>query len=85
MSEKFHFYSIIPELASYLVESKGCAFNRLHSALFMGTVVYGPLQAHVYRQDESKGVMENPLYAPKICLHYGIVQFENSTHSSVDP
>ena len=53
--------------------------------LFVGSVVYGPLQAHVYRQDESKGVMENPLYAPKICLHYGIVQFENSTHSSVDP
>jgi hypothetical protein len=26
-----------------------------------GSVVYGPWQAHVYRQDESKGIMEKPL------------------------
>ena len=31
-------------------------------------IVYGPLQAHVYRQDKSKGVMENPLYKPKISI-----------------
>ena len=36
-------------------------------------------------QDESKGVMENPLYLLKICFDYGIVQFENSIHSSEDP
>ena len=47
--------------------------------------VYDPLQAHVYGRDESKGVMEDPLYAPKICLRYGCIQFENSTHSSFDP
>jgi len=27
----------------------------------MGSVVKGPLKAHVYRQDESKGLMEEPL------------------------
>jgi hypothetical protein len=57
----------------------------VHAGNYNGSDVYDPLQAHVYRQDESKGIMENPLYAPKICFHYGNVQFENSTHSSFDP
>ena len=26
----------------------------------MGSVVYGPYQAHAFRRDESKGVMVNP-------------------------
>ena len=34
----------------------------------MGSVEYGPKQADAFRQDESKGFMENPIYAPKISI-----------------
>ena len=30
----------------------------------MGSDVYGPLQAHVYGRDESKGVMGTPFDSP---------------------
>ena len=49
----------------------------------MGSVEYGPKQADVFRQDESKGFMENSLYAPKISISLVLGIFTASMQGTV--
>ena len=40
------------------------------SSVHNGSVVYDPWQAHVYEQDELKGIVENPCILVNILLRY---------------